>query len=315
MRGFRILTVITVLTTVLMIAVGSTVRATGSGLGCPDWPLCYGGILPPLEFSAIIEWIHRVIASVISVLVVLIVIGAFLTRRAAPTIWRFSVVALALLLGQAILGGVTVLTGNAPWTVWLHLVAALTFLANVTMIAALASLGPGRSRITGADRAAFIRTAMMTTVIMAVVLAIGAYTVATDAGFACTTWPSCREGQIPFLNGGRLQHIQWVHRFTVAGGFVVVAWLFLHVREMRDRGPMLQRGAHALLGLYGVQIVVGGLNPLTGFAQSIRVAHLAVAAIIWVVMILMWYAGRYRPGIEPPPAGARDAETNSGTHA
>ena len=104
----------------------------------------------------------------------------------------------------------------------------------------------------------------------------------------------------------RSQHIHWLHRFTVAGGLAVVAWLFLHIREMRAAGRMLQRAGHSLIGLYGLQIVIGALNPLTGFAQSARVGHLAVAASIWVVMILMWYAGRYSPGADAPGATPAD---------
>ncbi len=298
MTKFQALTVVTVIATVVMIAVGSTVRATGSGLGCPDWPLCYGGIFPPLEFAAIIEWVHRFIATVISVLVALELVGAFMMRREDSALLELNLLSVALLIFQAVLGGVTVLTGNAPWTVFAHLAAALTFLAVITMIAALAFLGPRRTRIDTPERAAFLRTAAKTMTIMAIVLAIGAYTVATNAGFGCTSWPGCPEGQIPFASGERLQHIHWLHRFTVAAGFGVVAWLFLHIREMRNVGPMLRRGGHSLIGLYGLQIIIGGLNPLSGFAQSARVAHLAVAASIWVVMILMWFAGRYSPRAE-----------------
>ena len=308
MRSFRALALITVIATVILIAVGSTVRTTGSGLGCPDWPLCYGAILPPLEIKAILEWVHRGIAGVISVLVGLEAIGAFMLRRRDPTLWRLSLFAVVLLIVQALLGGVTVLTGNAPWTVGVHLAAALALLAIVTMIAALAFLGPGRARIDTRERQSFVRLARWCMLVTAGVLLIGAYTVSTNAGYGCTTWPSCREGQIPFLSGERLQHIQWLHRFTVLAGAAVVAWLFFEVRSMVHAGRMLQRGAHSLIGLYGVQIVIGGLNPLTGFSEAVRVAHLAVAAAIWAVMIAMWYAGQFRPEAPVPgpssPAGA-----------
>lgn len=309
MKTFQTLTVITLLTTVVLIAVGSTVRNTGSGLGCPDWPLCYGKILPPLEFTAIVEWIHRGIAGVISGMVVLQAVGAFFRRRFDPMLWRLAIISVLLLVVQATLGGVTVLTGNAPWTVGVHLAAALSLLAIVTMMAALAFLGPGRTRIDTPDRAAFLRVANWATGVTAVVLLIGAYTVATNAGFACTTWPDCREAQVPFLSGGGLQHIHWLHRITVTAGAGVLVWVFLHVREMRGAGRMLYRGAHSLLGLYGVQIVIGGLNALTGFSLAARVGHLAVASAIWAVMILMVYAGRFSPeqADEPGTASARGA--------
>ena len=55
----------TTLCVLLLITVGGIVRTTGSGLGCPDWPLCYGKVLPPFEYHAIIEYIHRFVASII----------------------------------------------------------------------------------------------------------------------------------------------------------------------------------------------------------------------------------------------------------
>ncbi len=295
MRWFRTLTVITLVATVLLIAMGSTVRNTDSGMGCPDWPLCYGKLLPPLEFTAIVEWVHRAMASVISTLVGIQAFGAFQQRRQDPMLWKLAIASVVAVLGQALLGGLTVYLQNAPWSVGVHLTAALTLLAIVTMMAACAHLGPGRTRIDTRERAAFECVARWAMISTGIVLLIGAYTVTTNAGFGCTTWPSCKEGPIPFLSGERLQHIHWLHRFTVVGGAAIIGWLFLHVREMRARGPMLRKGAHSLIGLYGVQILIGGLNILSGFEESVRVSHLVVASAIWVVMILMWYAGRFSP--------------------
>ena len=305
MRWFRTLTVITLVATVLLIAMGSTVRNTDSGMGCPDWPLCYGKLLPPLEFTAIVEWVHRFMASIISTLVGIQAFGAFRQRRQDPTLWKLAIASIVAVAGQALLGGLTVYLQNAPWSVGVHLVAALTFLAIVTMMAACAFLGPGRTRIDTRERAAFERVARWTMISTGIVLLIGAYTVATNAGFGCTSWPSCKEGQIPFLSGVRLQHIHWLHRFTVVIGAAIIAWLFLHVREMRARGAMLRKATHSLIGLYGVQILIGGLNILSGFEESVRVSHLVLASVIWVVMILMWYAGRFTPETKAGTSSAR----------
>ncbi|TMF52344.1 MAG: protoheme IX farnesyltransferase, partial [Chloroflexi bacterium] len=71
MKGFRALSVATAVATYALVVLGGVVRVSGSGLGCPDWPLCHGRVLPPLDLHAIIEYSHRTAASLTSTLVVL----------------------------------------------------------------------------------------------------------------------------------------------------------------------------------------------------------------------------------------------------
>lgn len=308
MRRFQTFAVITVLATIVLIAIGSTVRTTGSGLGCPDWPLCHGRPYPPFERTAIIEYTHRSAAALVGLLIIVQAAWVFTKHRADRTLVTLAAISLPLLLVQALLGAVTVKLELPPEVVAVHLTTAFALLAVLTLIACCAALGPARRLIEGAERRSFTRVATIAAITTAAILLIGAYTVATHAGFACTTWPSCREAQIPFFSGERLQHIHWLHRFTVLGGAAIIGWVFLNVHEMRSAGRMLQRGAHSLIGLYGVQILIGGLNIISGFAGVVRVSHLAVASAIWAVTIAMAFAGRYHGTTEAAaaPSTARD---------
>src|SRR6266581_3647504 len=105
----------------LQIALGGVVRVTGSGLGCPDWPLCHGRPYPPADLNAIIEYSHRTVGAITGVLIIATVVAAwavFRTRRPAVA-WlaTASVIAVAV---EGALGGVVVVSELKPWLVAVH---------------------------------------------------------------------------------------------------------------------------------------------------------------------------------------------------
>ena len=79
---FRRLAVITAVMVYLLMVMGGIVRVTGSGLGCPDWPTCYGHLIPPLELHSIIEYTHRTIAALTGGFIIATVAAAWLRFRA-----------------------------------------------------------------------------------------------------------------------------------------------------------------------------------------------------------------------------------------
>ncbi|MFQ6027327.1 MAG: COX15/CtaA family protein, partial [Dehalococcoidia bacterium] len=103
----RRISLLAVFFTFSLVILGGVVRVTGSGLGCPDWPLCYGRVIPPLEMTAIIEYTHRLVASAIVGPLVLLVCGVvWLAHRRERWLVVPASLAVALLLGQGLLGGV-----------------------------------------------------------------------------------------------------------------------------------------------------------------------------------------------------------------
>ena len=118
---FRRLTLVTVLAGFALIVLGGVVRVTESGLGCPDWPLCQGRLIPPLETSAIIEYSHRLVASaVLGPLIVATCVVTWISYRRDRWLVAPATVGLILMLAQALLGGATVLPafpdGSSPPT-------------------------------------------------------------------------------------------------------------------------------------------------------------------------------------------------------
>jgi heme A synthase len=293
--AFQLLTVTTVVATLILIGVGSIVRTTGSGLGCPDWPLCHGGVLPPLERTAIIEYSHRTVASIVGALIVAQTIWAVRDRRRDGTIAALAAISLPLLALQAWLGKETVERELPAEVVTFHLSMALILFAVLGLIAVFAIQGPTRRRLLTPQRLRFARTAMIAGALVAAVLVVGSYLVGSDAGFACTGWPNCPEAPVPFVDGSRLQHIHWIHRITVLGGLVGVGWLWLAARELPEDARALRLGAFTVVALYGVQIVVGAGNIWSDFSEAIRVLHLVVGSAIWALLIAVAVGGQFEP--------------------
>src|SRR6202171_4034578 len=113
MKAFRALSVATALVTYALVVLGGVVRVSGSGLACPDWPLCHGRLLPPLELHSIIEYSHRTTASLASTLIVVTALVAWLALQRRRGLLIPATVAVGLLGGQVVVGGVTVVLGLA----------------------------------------------------------------------------------------------------------------------------------------------------------------------------------------------------------
>ncbi|MBA2556766.1 MAG: COX15/CtaA family protein, partial [Chloroflexi bacterium] len=136
MTRFQRLAFITALATFGLVVVGGIVRVTDAGLGCPDWPFCYGQLIPSLgDDKAWIEWMHRTLAAVIGFLVLGLAVLGLRQRRERPGLAVLSVAALVLTGFQAWLGKVTVETGNSAGSVTAHLAAAMLLLGLLIAIA------------------------------------------------------------------------------------------------------------------------------------------------------------------------------------
>ncbi|MFL5757171.1 MAG: COX15/CtaA family protein, partial [Chloroflexota bacterium] len=126
MTRFQKLAALTLATAILLVTIGVIVRATDSGLGCPDWPLCHGQLIPGLDDpKAWIEWIHRTVAAIIGVEILGLALLAVLDHRDRPSLLWPSFAAVGLVGFQAWLGRETVRLGNSGESVTAHLAAAM----------------------------------------------------------------------------------------------------------------------------------------------------------------------------------------------
>jgi heme o synthase len=293
-RAFRTLAVATTVSTVLLIAWGGVVRATGSGDGCPDWPRCFGQWVPRLEYHTVIEYLHRFLA-VLSACLSFALAGtgvwSLIRSRedAVPPIAAWLAVGLApLFVVQAAIGGWIIATHEDPGVVTLHFAVAFVVLAVAVTITVLAWLTqPGGVR-------SYARLAAVTALATYALLLVGTYVRAEGAGLAFRDWPLMSGRLLPDLSQPGAGPM-FAHRLLAIVVTSLVAWCAVRARTMRPRSVRLVRLSTVALVLIGAQIAVGGLNVVTELAMWVRAAHVAASALIWAAVVALAVVARREP--------------------
>lgn len=288
-KNFRRLTIITSCWVFLLIVFGAVVRVTGSGMGCPDWPLCYNQVIPPSQMTAWIEVIHRVVAGIASLLSVTVAIVAWRHYRSQRLIVVPAMWAVGIVFFQAFLGAVTVWLSNHPLTVIAHLLAAMSYLAVtlfLTTVVHIPTAYLAQAGVSTAQHKSFLRFLLLAGVAVLFVLISGATVTGTGSSLACLDWPLCQGEIFPAnVHLGTIIHL--FHRYIVVAVGVLIAAVVLQIRRHYTQYPLLVKWATALGLLFLAQIVVGGINVLLRFPRIINAAHLGLAAAIWGSVIIL----------------------------
>lgn len=285
--------------TILLIAMGSIVRVTGHGLGCPDWPLCYGRVVPPALTGAWVEFTHRFLGGVVSLHI--FALGLFAWRRYRHQPWTFwpGVAAVGLLIIQISLGGLHVIFEIPPITGWIHTGVAMLIVGLLAVVITRSMPALQSLRSAGVDTLRSKRFVAWTSVTLAatyVLLLTGSYVTRSGASLACPAFPWCGSSA-PAMR--RLIDIQMLHRyaaFSVAFlTLVAITWL-----AIRQNDGRLTRIAYGLGALLLVQFGLGIANVLLRLPMWARVLHLTVAATFWTGIVILWSLCR------TPAASSRD---------
>ncbi len=289
------LAIVTGVATYFLIILGSTVRVTESGMGCPGWPLCYGQLGPIDHFHSLLEQSHRYLVVLVTLLVVSTAVAAWAFARERRSVLVPATAAVGIIAIQIVLGAITVVTHNAPFTVALHLLFGLIVLA-ITWVTVAAVLVPSVPAVRRRLNALGYTTVAMTFLL----LVSGSLVVDGGATYSCPSWPFCSARGV----AAPLVIIQYAHRLSVLLVSIFIVLFVMHVAR-RWRGIP---GARLIADLVGVlllaQIAVGGLVATTAAPDALQDLHIALAAAIWAAVVWLATIGWLAAADESPGLGA-----------
>ncbi|MGD8359790.1 MAG: COX15/CtaA family protein [Gemmatimonadota bacterium] len=289
---------VTVLWTLGLLLLGSIVHATASSLACPDWPTCFGTLVPEMTGGVFWEHLHRLVAGG---LILLFAAATWLAFRETPRFawvrW-WALVGIGLLLIQAVLGGVTVLLRLPDAVSTSHLALAFLFLALATILAVAtsegwtqgvgprpAAVGPLRKSATAAATLAFLQSVL------------GATVRHTDAGMACPDVPLCLGEWIPPLHHP-LVVLHFGHRALGVLLLFAVFWVG-HVAFRRSDSRRLRMLGVAIVLVALAQVLLGFLSVYSRLAVVPVALHTLFAATLLTLLVtisVLTWAPHQNPG-------------------
>jgi len=290
-----------------LIALGGSVRAMNAGLACPDWPLCFGDIIPDYHPQVYFEFIHRVVAGLVALATVGLSIMLFKSREAPRSAKWVAAISLFLLLTQIVFGGLTVLWQLQANVVAAHLSLGIGFFVSLIWIWFRLDfeLAPRAARQLTAPRYLSGMSLFVLAVVTLQVL-LGGLVASNYAAQVCSGFPKCNGEWIPTFSGAVGLHV--LHRFNAYFSLACAVAFFFFIR--RAKVQAMYRPAILLKSLMAVQIGVGIANVLLFTPPLITVLHLAIAAGLVAVTVRLSFLAFY---LRPEENPAVDPERLSGT--
>jgi len=311
-----------------VVVLGAWVRLTAAGLGCPDWPGCYGHVYPGQELGAganfakaLHEMIHRYFATTLGLIIVTLVAWSVVNRRDPGQPRAVPLALFVIVCLQGTLGALTVTLLLTPLIVTAHLLGGLTTLALLRWL----SITPADGELTSAEQG-LRGFALLAAGVLVVQLALGGWTSTNYAAVACPDFPTCQNSWWPdmdYTDGFRPSHglgidyeggilagparvaIHFTHRL----GAAVTGATLLALAALTWRRAGLRRLRRAALGLGAavcLQISLGVATVLWGVPLPVATLHNAGAALLVVMMVTLLRA--LWPSTAPAMVTLRDVQ-------
>jgi heme a synthase len=295
--AFRRLAVVATALLAAIVVSGAAVRLTSSGLGCPTWPRCTAtSLVAPPSYHALVEFINRVVTAAVGVVVAAVAVAAVLRRprRRDLTLLAWSLV--AGFVGQAVIGGLSVVYGLAPGWVMAHFLLSMLLLWAALMLVQRAD--ESWPRVTTPVRRELRALTMLLVATASVVLVLGTVTTGTGPHAGDSTRHVPRFG----LPLERVTQLHADSALLLTG--LVVATLF--AVRLTDTSTVVRRRAAWLAAAVGVQVVIGYVQYFLDLPPSVVGLHVAGATALWCASVWLALATTTRSG--PTSAEVVDGE-------
>jgi cytochrome c oxidase assembly protein subunit 15 len=346
LQWFRRLAALGALWALLVVILGAWVRLSAAGLGCPDWPGCYGHLSAegaaqnvtgvnaafperPFEYQkAVKEMLHRYVASGLLLLIVVLAGMALRNRHDPAQPVKLPLFLVGLVLLQALLGMWTVTLLLKPLIVVLHLLGGLATFGLLGWLA----MDPARAaQATIRDAPWLPRLAVIAVLVLSAQISLGGWTSSNYAALACPDFPTCQNQLWPDMDageafvlwrglgidyeGGVLDNpariaIHFIHRLGAVAAAVMLGWLVLSVLR-RSRDPALRASAVLLAAALLLQLIVGPMMVMRGLPLVLATAHNGLAALLLLCVIRVARLLHPAPASMPAPANASLLPTSS----
>lgn len=275
-RAYQRITLLALLALVFIIITGAAVRLTGSGLGCSDWPTCESDrYVAPLEYHAMVEFINRTITGLVSVMVIVAVLGSLLrTPRRRDLTW-LSLGLVAGVIGQIVLGGLTVLFELRPPFVIGHFVLSMLLVWNAVVLHHRAGHdgGPGLPMVPEGIRR------LGTALVVLASLTVLTGTVVTGTG------PHGGDEEVARLSFD-ITSVARIHS-TMVWLFLVTAILTLVMLRRRGTAAIVDRDVKVLVITIIVQGAIGYTQYFTGVPTPLVLLHVAGSVVVWMAALTL----------------------------
>lgn len=302
---------VSVVWTLLLLYLGSVVHATHSSLACPDWPTCYGTMVPVMTGGVFWEHLHRLVAGGLLLMWSLTTWIVWKELRAdQPWIFRAMVAGIVLLIIQAVFGGITVLFKLPAAVSTTHLSLAFLFLSLTTFLASWTGWSRGRDEMSPEVAQGVRRWGLTAAGMVFFQSVLGALVRHTEAGMACPDAPLCLGQWVPPLDSP-LVALQFTHRVMAVLTASFVIWLAAWTLKVGAPRVIRSWASWAAM-LIMVQIALGLVSVLTGLAVVPVSLHTLVAASTLAVLVHVTTLGYAASAADRPTAEAAPASVEAG---